>query len=490
MDYIRGVERGQQVLLPDSVDEYVDIENPVRVINAYIDSLDLKALGFAQAEPHETGRPMYAPQDLLKLYIYGYMNRVRSSRRLEAETKRNLEVIWLMRKLTPDHKTIARFRQNNASALKNVFRDFVKLSLRLGLYGKELVAIDGSKFKAVNSKERNFTETKLKDRIERIEKKIEEYLAQIDATDKEENAVETNLSAEDMQKIVRELEERKSRYQTYMTELKTSGQTQKSLTDPDSRYMLANGKADICYNVQTSVDAKNKMIIEFNVTNQPFDCNQLSVMTGLSTELLEEKQMSFVADAGYDSARDIAECLKEGLDVHVAGTDYDICLPVDEEQGEEITSHVRGLGVYLPERNIVVCAMGKVMSPGGYKNSSGEAIYRNCKACSACACKCTVSQYKQFRISMPKDACTRDYDDKDFFVRQVRVKADKQLIKERKSIVEHPFGTVKRAMDAGYVLTKGFKNVRGEFSLTFLAYNLKRALHILGAKRIMEAVRV
>ena len=176
MDFISGDNRNQITLMPDSVDDYVDDNNSVRVIEAYIDSLNLAALGFAKAQPHDTGRPMYDPKDLLKLYVYGYMNKVRSSRRLETETKRNLEVIWMLRRLSPDHKTIARFRHDNTAALKNVFRDFVKLCMKLNLYGKELVAIDGSKFKAVSSKDRNFTDKKLQDRIAQIEAKIEGYL--------------------------------------------------------------------------------------------------------------------------------------------------------------------------------------------------------------------------------------------------------------------------------------------------------------------------
>ena len=249
MVYVGGANRNQIILLPESVDDYVDAGNPVRVIDAYIDSLDLKGMGFTKAEPNATGRPMYSPQDLLKLYVYGYMNKVRSSRRLETETKRNLEVIWLMKKLSPDHKTIARFRHDNADVLKNVFRDFVKLCMRLDLYGKELVAIDGSKFKAVNSKDRNFNEEKLRERISRINARIEEYIQELDTADKTEVATDHPKTSDEIKKFIAELETRKQTYQSYIDELKEKDETQKSLTDPDSRRMMANGKTEICYAV-------------------------------------------------------------------------------------------------------------------------------------------------------------------------------------------------------------------------------------------------
>ena len=215
LEFIQGENRNQINLLPSSIDEYIDEDNPTRVIDAYVESLDLQALGFEKAAPNETGRPMYSPKDMLKLYVYGYMNRVRSSRRLEAETKRNLEVIWLMNNLIPDHKTIARFRQNNPKALKNVFRDFVALCNKLDLFGKELIAIDGSKFKAWNTKDRNFTKDKLQDRLKRIDDKIAEYLNILNDNDALENEA-SNLSASDIRNIISNLQNRKDDYSLYL----------------------------------------------------------------------------------------------------------------------------------------------------------------------------------------------------------------------------------------------------------------------------------
>ena len=333
MEFIKGEDREQIILLPESIDEYVDDNSSARVIDAYINNLDLSSLKFSRCEPESTGRPPYDPKDLLKLFVYGYINRIRSSRRLEAEGKRNLEAIWLLRKLTPDHKTIAKFRCDNGAALKNVFRDFVKLCMKLGLYGKELAAIDGSKFKAVNSKHRNFTTDKLKDRLEGIDKKIEEYLKELDETDQAEEAVEKEKTAEEISRIIKDLKERKELYQGYEEELKATGETQKSLTDSDSRLMKANGKMEVCYNVQTAVDSKNKLIAEFEVTNKTSDLNQMAPMAGKVKEILEVEEIAVTADAGYNSATDIANAIKAGVDPHVAGTDFDICIPATDGGG-------------------------------------------------------------------------------------------------------------------------------------------------------------
>lgn len=487
MDFISGDDRNQMVLMPECIDDYVDDNNTVRVIEAYIDGLNLAELGFAKPQPNDTGRPMYDPKDLLKLYLYGYMNKIRSSRRLETETKRNLEVIWLLRKLSPDHKTIARFRCDNTAALKNVFRDFVKLCMKLNLYGKELAGVDGSKFKAVNSKERNFTFKKLEERIARIDAKIEKYLQELEESDSLENAKESEKSSEEIAKIITELASRKELYQSYANELEQSGDTQKSLTDPDSRLMMANGKMDVCYNVQTAVDEKNKLIAEFEVTNCAVDNNQLSVMAKKTAEIFENSDLTAIADKGYDSATDIVKCLRDGLDVHVCGGEMDVCIPADEP-GDEITFHTNGRTVYIPERNIAICPMGQILYPSHFMKKKQKAAFKNFKACNRCSCKCTKSNVARFEIDMPKDSFTKVYDDSNLFIKQIHIKPDPKLLKLRKSIVEHPFGTIKRSMDAGYLLTKGKAKVTGEFSLAFLAYNMKRVINIVGAKKLIECM--
>jgi len=490
MEFISGENRNQIVLLPNCIDDYVDENSTVRVIEAYINSLDLDDLGFAKSKPNDMGRPMYDPKDFLKLYVYGYMNRIRSSRRLETETKRNLEVIWLLRKLSPDHKTIANFRRDNADALKNVFRNFVKLCIRLGLYGKELEAVDGSKFKAVNSKDRNFTSKKLNERIARIDGNIEKYMRELEDTDSRENMFSVEKTPKEIADIIKDLEERKEVYQSYADELARTGESQISLTDPDSRLMKANGKMDVCYNVQSIVDSKYKLIAEFEVTNHVGDVNLITPMAEKVKEILGTDTISVVADNGYDSVQDIVAGMIQGIDVHVAGTDFDVCIPADSEEKQEITSHKDGRCMYLAERNIVLCPMGKVLYPGSYKKVKGQAVFHNSKVCKQCACKCTKEiRGRNQEVPMAESDFSKAYDDSGLYVKQIRIAGDREIVKERKSIVEHPFGTIKRNMDAGYCLTKGIHKVRGEFSLTFLAYNLKRTINILGSKKLIDCLR-
>ena len=495
MEFISGEGRHQTIMLPDRVDDYVDGNNAVRVIEAYINSLNLFELGFAKTEPAETGRPMYDPKDILKLYVYGYMNRIRSSRRLEAESKRNLEVIWLIGKLSPDHKTIARFRHDNSKALKNVFRDFVKLCVRLGLYGKELLAVDGSKFKAVNSRKRNFTEKQIQDKITKITEKIDEYMKTLDSNDAAEDSGGREKTKDEITQIIKDLREHKERYQGYADDLEKTGEKQKSQTDADSRLMTTNSqKMDVCYNIQTAVDAKNKLIVEFEVSNQGNDKNFITPMANISQELLETEQITVVADAGYESIGDIIDARNRGVDVHVAGTDFDICVPAKEGEQTEIHTHKDGRCVYIAERNIALCPMGNILYPAFYRKQKkikgGDGVFYNYEACQQCTCKCTKDARGRFRYMAPmvRESFSKTYNDKDLLVKQVRIKPDKEIIKQRKCIVEHPFGTIKRSMDSGYCLTKGIKNVTGEFSLTFLAYNIKRVINILGIGRLIESI--
>ena len=490
MEFINGEDRNQTLLMPESVEDYVGDNNAIRVIDAYIHNLNLINMGFTGAELKGTGRPPYDPKDLLKLYVYGYMNRIRSSRRLETETKRNLEVIWLLGRLSPDHKTIARFRHDNAAALKNVFHDFVKVCLKLGLYGKELVAIDGSKFKAVNSKKRNFTEEKLKNRLERIDKHIAEYLAELENIDTEEDSAGGERSGEEIKRIISELGERKELYQGYVKELDETGEKQKSLTDPDSRLMTSYGKMDVCYNVQTAVDAKNKMIVDFKVTNHGNDKNFITPMSSSAKEVMGTETLTVVADGGYESAQDIVTAMGQGLDVHVAGTDFGICVPADAGEQAVIRPHRNGRCVYIVERNIALCPMGNVLYPRFFNRKKGWAIFHNNEACRQCSCKCTTNKIGCFRYQVPMAEAdfSREYNEEGLAVKQIHIAPEKKIVKQRKSIVEHPFGTIKRSMDAAYCLTKGLCNVGGEFSLTFLAYNLKRAINILGCKGLIEGM--
>ena len=489
MEYIKGVDRQQMTLLPECLDDYIEAENPVRVIEAYVESLDLNELGFTRVEPNETGRPMYSSRDLLKLYLYGYSIRIRSTRRLEAEARRNIELMWLMRRLCPDHHTIARFRKENAKALKRLFQNFTLLCTELGLMGRELVAIDGSKFRAVNSKDANFNEEKLNERIRRIEEHIEEYMRVLEETEEEEGA--PRKSAEEISKIIEELERRKTLYQGYQDKMEETGESQISTTDPEARRMIDKGGSIVGYNVQIAVDAKHKIIAHYEVIQARNDLTSLSNMAISTAKSLGVEELTALADKGYASATTIAECIMNGITAHVAGTDYDICIPVKEGvEGEAspIASHREGRCVYIRERNIALCPMGKVLYPHNYKKKKRSAVYKNPQACAMCLCKCTTESSKRFEIEMRQSEFTREYDIEGLEVMQVRVRGEKQLIRQRKEIVEHPYGTVKRAMGADYVLTKGLKSVAGEFALVFLAYSIKRAINILGVKGMIEGI--
>jgi len=494
MEYITGEERSQTIMLPDSIEEYVDENNSVRVIDAYIDSLNLVELGFLNSELNDTGRPPYDPKDMLKLYVYGYMNRIRSSRRLEKETKRNLEVIWLLGKLSPDHKTIARFRHDNSMALKKVFRDFVKLCVGLDLYGRELAAIDGSKFKAVNSRKRNFTKQQIQEKITEITEKIDKYLEEMERNDTAETVASGEKTKAEITEIISNLVRHKDRYQGYADELEKTGEKQKSLTDGDSRLMTTNSaKMDVCYNVQTVVDAKNKLIIDFEVTNQGNDKNFITPLATSAKELMETETLTAVTDAGYESIQDIMATMSHGIDVHVAGTDFDICIPAKPREQAEISSHHNGRCVYIADRNIALCPMGNVLYPKSHKKNKKKGdrgVFFNLEACNQCTCKCTKDARGRFKYQVPmkKEDFTKEYNDQGLAIKQIRIKGDPAIVKQRKSIVEHPFGTIKRAMDASYCLTKGLRNVTGEFSLTYLAYNLKRVINILGCRELIKGM--
>jgi transposase len=317
MSHIAGFERDQLLLLPEAVDDYVDGDNPVRFIDAFVDGLDLTAAGFARVTAQATGRPGYAPGDLLKLYIYGYLNRVRSSRRLERETYRNIEVIWLLRGLRPDFKTIADFRRDNRAAFRGVFRQFVMLCKRLDLYGRELIAVDGTRIKAVNNKDRNFTRNSLRAFIRAADERLDDYLARLDASDAEEGATASGARTKNLAEKIEVLRKKRGRYEAMLAQLDRTGEGQISLTDPDSRAMAAHTRVAVGYNAQVAVDAKNKMIVEQAVTNQVVDMGLLTQTAEPARSILGVETIDVVADRGYFKIEDIEACEKAGCIPHV-----------------------------------------------------------------------------------------------------------------------------------------------------------------------------
>src|SRR6201998_2026776 len=316
MSHISGFDRSQLLLLPEAVDDYVGAANPVRLIDAFVAGLDLAALGFMRATPAATGRPGYTPGDLLKLYIYGYLNRVRSSRRLEAEAHRNIEVICLLRHLKPDFKTIADFRRDNRNAFRKVFREFVLLCRRLDLFGRELLAVDGTRIKAVNNKDRNFTTGSLQKFIAAADKKLEDYLKRLDAGDAEEQS-SAGSRVKNLAEKIEGLKKKRGEYAAYLSALEKSGESQISLTDPDSRAMAAHTKVGVGYNAQIAVDAKHKMIVEQAVSNDVLDMGLLQQTAEPARQILDVEKIDVVADKGYFRTEDIAACEKAGLAPHV-----------------------------------------------------------------------------------------------------------------------------------------------------------------------------
>lgn len=320
MDFIRGVSREQGVLFPERLEDYISEENPVRFIDAFVENLDLEALDFQRTTPAWTGRSPYSPQDLLKLYIYGYLNKVRSSRKLEQETHRNVEVMWLLCKLTPDHKTISDFRKDNRNAFLGVFRSFTLLCRQLDLFGGQLIAVDGSKFKAVNNPNRHFTKDQLKKRVQDLDKKIDQYLQDLDACDAKEASTPSKdkTSLEDK---IKKMKEKQTTYTHLLSDLEERGENQVSLTDPDSRSMPKSPKAKVGYNVQTAVDDKHHLIVEQDVTNEANDKAQLSKMSIKAKETMGVEELNSAADRGYYTGEEIKVCEENNITPYVPKPD-------------------------------------------------------------------------------------------------------------------------------------------------------------------------
>jgi transposase len=474
MSHISGLDRSQLLFLPEAVDDYVGADNAVRFIDAFVAGLDLAAMGFARVTPKATGRPAYAPGDLLKLYIYGYLNRVRSSRRLEAEAHRNIEVIWLLRSLKPDFKTIADFRSDNRAAFKKVFREFVILCRRLDLFGRELLAVDGTRIKAVNNKDRNFTTGSLQKFIAAADKKLEDYLSRLDAGDVEEGA--TNSSrVENLAEKIEALKKKRGEYVAYLSALEKSGESQMSLTDPDSRAMAAYTKVGVGYNAQIAVDAKHKMIVEQAVTNDVLDMGLLQQTAEPARQILDVETIDVVADKGYFKTEDIEACERAGLTPHVPRPQRGPAVANGFFRKDEFR--------YEAERDAYICPAGRELKPirRGRLRDMQKVDYASAEACRDCPLRprCTNADYRAVSRLENEDALDR-------MAECLRQRPD--LLARRQEIVEHPFGTIKQWMNQGACLMRGLEKVRAEFSLTALAYNLRRALNILGMEKLMAAV--
>jgi transposase len=474
MSYVEGESRAQRVLFPEALDDYISEDNVVRFIDAFVDGLEMEELGFDRTAAKETGRPPYDPGDLLKLYIYGYVNRIRTGRTLERECHRNVELMWLMRKLRPDFKTITEFRKDNRQAFKGVFRQFVLLCKGLGLLGGEWVAVDGSKFKAVNSGGRNFTKKKLERRLKELDHKVEQYLDEMDRSDRSEQ--DSRIDKEELKQKIEKLKERKGRYEELLKELNRSGQSQVSLTDPDSRAMALTPRGEVSYNVQTAVDSKYHLIVAQEVTNEGLDNHQLFTMAQGAKEILGQHEIDVVADMGYYSHEEFKSCEAAGIKAYVAK-------PLNSKN----TAH--GLFgkekfVYEPQSDCYVCPNQERLTFRFQSRESKNKKFRYywTVACLSCPIKARCTTNKQFRR-------IKRWEHEAIAERvQQRVWANPLVMKLRQQIVEHPFGTMKFWNDQRHFLMKGLAKVRAEFSLSTLAYNLKRAVNIVGVKGLLTAL--
>jgi transposase len=470
MGYVEGTNREQVVLFPAVIDDYVSAENPVRFVEAFINRLELGALGFSKAEPEERGRPAYDPRDLLKLYIYGYINEIRSSRKLERETRRNVEVMWLLRRLTPDHKTIANFRKDNAGVLPEVFREFSKVCRQLELYGRELVGIDGSKFRAVNSADRNFSEAKLNKRRQWVEEKIEKYLAALQAED-DTDSEEGEANAAELQAKIAALQRRQVVYQGLKEQLAESGEKQISLTDADARLMKGRQGHHVSYNVQIAVDSKHKLVADFAVTNEGNDVNCLAELAQGAQRELGAQELKVCADRGYYNTAQIKTCEDAGIEVHMERPERpspDGIFPLTQFTYDE-------------QKDIYLCPAGKRLRYRMFDKEKQARCYWTA-ACHSCPLKsqCTTGKGPR-KIKRPLGQAAAD--------RMLqRVAQNPEFLELRKQLVEHPFGTIKRSMGQDYFLMRGQKKVRGETSLTLLAYNLKRVIKLLGVDQLITAL--
>ena len=375
MAHISGENRSQLLLLPDAVDDYVGPDNPVRFIDAFVDSLDLEAAGFQRVRPNDKGRPGYDPADLLKLYIYGDLNRVRSSRRLEVETHRNLEVIWLLRQLKPDFKTIADFRRDNRNAFRQVFREFVRLCRELDLFGRELIAVDGTRIKAVNNRDRNFTRATLKRELQSIDRRLEQYLQQMNETDAKDDGDGTNDSVAHLQAKIASMRKQKATLEGHGKTLNQSGEAQLSLTDPDSRAMHTSTRVAVGYNAQIAVDTKHNLIAEQQLHSKVSDLGLLAETAIAARENLAVKTIDAVADGGYYKIEDIENCEAAGITPYVSKPDRSTARNSGHFPKSEFC--------YDAETNTYGCPAGASSATRGQRDRRGEPRRQDLRSCVA-----------------------------------------------------------------------------------------------------------
>lgn len=586
MPYIKGTDRNQIILMPDCIDDFVVADNPVRVIEAFVEQLDIAQLGFKD-QPAVEGRPGYDPRDMLKLYIYGYQNKIRSSRRLQIEAGRNLELIWLLGKIVPDFRCIADFRKDNANSIKGIFGKFVSLCNKAGLLLRETVVIDGSKFRAVNSDNNCYVKKNVEKLIKQAEEKISKYMAELDEADNSERR-SSELTIDNIGEILEYLRKRKIQLENALSEIDKSGQNHICSTDPEARLMKTRDGYKPSFNVQTAVEPKNHIIVNFEVTSECVDWGLLESNISGAKKALEVETLEGIADKGYGNDKEILKCLLNGdtptvypnknqncrtfkfakLDNKITKEMLrskdpqillkcassgvlpdvlkrdDVTLEITEipvsgrylnRETGEVVSHKQAQAAGGNERkqfkiyrdmplypyferdlntDTVVCPMGQTMFytgpgwPSGKKKSEYRR-YLRLSACLKCSNKCTIAKRRIISFKPDETRIYTNFYDKcvagnltrkvnHTFVRLetppdavksqkviLRYYPNQRKLRIRNQVVEHPYGTVKRWNDGYYLLVKGKIKAAAGMALSFLAYNMKRALNILGTQRLL-----
>jgi transposase len=475
--FVEGDDRRQSYLLPDSLDDYLTLDNPVRVVEVFIEELDLGAIGFEGMLPAATGRPAYHPSTLLKIYLYGYLNRVQSSRRLEREAQRNIELMWLTGRLEPDFKTIASFRRDNGPAIKAVCGQFVEICRRLNLFTKAVVALDGSKFKAVNNRDKNFTVAKVAKRIEQVDASITRYLAALDRADRQESDV-TEAKTSRINDKIEGLRRQMAFLREMERQVEAAPDKQVSLTDPDARSMATSGRGTgmVGYNVQTAVEAEHHLIVAHEVTNLGHDRTLLEPMGLKAREATGCEEITALADRGYFNGDQVLAC---------EGTGVLPCVPKTEtSSGTRRGFFTRNDFIFDAQADQYTCPAGQKLTRSNPRADSEDDFdeYRHLSACFTCPFKPSCTPAKLRRIKRWKHESVLDK-------MQVRLDHMPEAMGIRRQTVEHPFGTLKAWMGSTHFLTKTLQKVRTEMSLHVLAYNIKRMIQMFGVRSLIAAIR-
>ncbi|HMF87369.1 MAG TPA: IS1182 family transposase [Gemmatimonadaceae bacterium] len=475
--FIEGTDRQQSTLFPECLEDWICEDNPVRVIDVFVDELDLADLRFDGVDPEATGRPSYHPSVLLKLYIYGYLNRVQSSRRLEREAGRNVEVMWLTGRLAPDHKTIADFRKDNGTAIRKVCARFVALCRTMGLLTQASVAIDGSKFKAVNNRDKNFTRAKMDRRMAQIEESVARYLQQLDTADRQEPSEALKTKTSRLKEKIEKLKEQMQRLRALKTRMLATPDQQISLTDPDSRSMATSGRGSgvVGYNVQVAVDTEHHLIVTHEVTNTGSDRSQLANVASQAKDVLGADHLDVVADRGYFNSTEILACEQ---------ADITVTLPKPMTSGAKSDGRFGKQDfVYLPTEDVYRCPAGEKLTYRYTNEEDGKRLRRYwTTACPRCPLKPQCTKGPERRIARWEHEHVLE-------AVQQRLDENPQAMRQRRETVEHPFGTLKMRMGATHFLMKRLPKVATEMALHVLAYNLTRVMNIIGVQPLMAAMK-